>query len=229
MTIDQPWALFGVFPLVAYLTGSIPFGVLIARSRGIDIRAHGSGNIGATNVLRIVGKPWGILCVVLDVLKGLLPSLAAGVLLTGLSGKAAPTLAQQLSWVLVALAAICGHVFSVWLKFRGGKGVATGFGVVAGIWPFFTVAGLAGLGVWIVVTRVSRYVSVGSMMAALSLGPLFVAWNWMMLGWTAVIDLWPLGAMALVMALLIVVRHRSNIAKLLAGTEGRIDDPRGQE
>ena len=228
MTTDQPWVLFGVFPLVAYLAGSIPFGVLIARSRGIDIRAHGSGNIGATNVLRIVGKPWGILCLVLDVLKGLLPSLAAGVLLTGLSGKAAPTLAQQLSWVLVALAAICGHVFSVWLKFRGGKGVATGFGVVVGIWPFFTVAGLAGLGVWIVVTRVSRYVSVGSMMAALSLGPLFVAWNWMMLGWTAVIDLWPLEAMALVMALLIVVRHRSNIAKLLAGTEGRIDKPRRQ-
>ena len=228
MTTDQPWVLFGVFPLVAYLAGSIPFGVLIARSRGIDIRAHGSGNIGATNVLRIVGKPWGILCLVLDVLKGLLPSLAAGVLLTGLSGKAAPTLAQQLSWVLVALAAICGHVFSVWLKFRGGKGVATGFGVVVGIWPFFTVVGLAGLGVWIVVTRVSRYVSVGSMMAALSLGPLFVAWNWMMLGWTAVIDLWPLGAMALVMALLIVVRHRSNIAKLLAGTEGRIDEPRRQ-
>ena len=228
MTIDQPWVLFGVFPLVAYLAGSIPFGVLIARSRGIDIRAHGSGNTGATNVLRIVGKRWGILCCVLDVLKGLLPSLAAGVLLTGLSGKAAPTPAHQLSWVLVALGAICGHVFSVWLKFRGGKGVATGFGVVVGIWPFFTVVGLAGLGVWIVVTRVSRFVSVGSMISALSLGPLFVAWNWMMLGWMAVIDLWPLEAMALVMALLIVVRHRSNIAKLLAGTEGRIDKPRRQ-
>ena len=229
MTIDQPWVLFGVFPLVAYLAGSIPFGVLIARSQGIDIRAHGSGNTGATNVLRIVGKRWGILCCVLDVLKGLLPSLAAGVLLTGLSGKTAPTPAQQLSWVLVALAAICGHVFSVWLKFRGGKGVATAFGVVVGIWPFFTVAGLAGLGVWIVVTRVSRFVSVGSMMSALSLAPLFVAWNWMILGWTAVIDLWPMVAMAVVMGLLIVIRHRSNIAKLLAGTEGRIDDPRGQE
>ncbi len=116
--------------------------------------------------------------------------------------------------------AIAGHVFSLYLKFRGGKGVATALGVVLGIFPYFTYAGLCALGIWIAVTLISRYVSVGSMVAAVAFLPLFAAFNWPPTRlWR---DLWPLCAFAAAMVLLIVVRHRANIARLLRGQEDKI-------
>ncbi|HUT59753.1 MAG TPA: glycerol-3-phosphate 1-O-acyltransferase PlsY [Phycisphaerae bacterium] len=210
-----PAILLGAFPAAAYVIGSTPFGAIIARAHGVDLRAAGSGNVGATNVGRVVGRAWGYLCFALDLLKGLGPVLAAWVLLRSQAGF--PTLVHQASWLAVGCGAILGHVFSFWLRFRGGKGVATALGVVLGVFPYFTYVGLCAFGLWIAVTLVSRYVSLGSVVAAISFLPLFAAFNWGSLG-----ALWPMGAFAVAMVAMIVARHRGNIRRLLAGTESRI-------
>ena len=213
--MNAPLILFVVFPLAAYAVGSIPFGVIIGRLHGMDLRTVGSGNMGATNVGRVLGRRWGYLCFALDVAKGLIPTLLAGMWLRG-AGEA-PEYGQQAAWLLVGLGAIMGHLFSFWLKFRGGKGVATALGVVMGMYPYFTFAGLAALAVWIIVTLASRYVSLGSVVAAVAFVPLFAAFNW----WR-VQRLWPLGLFAAAIAALILVRHRGNIRRLIAGTESKI-------
>lgn len=224
--ISNPWILFVVFPLAAYVIGATPFGVLLAKLKGVDLRKSGSGNVGATNVGRVLGRKWGYLCFVFDAAKGALPVLAAGWLLNTLappedgSLRAAPTWQAQLSWLLTACGAICGHVFSFWLKFRGGKGVATGLGVVLGVWPYFTVPGLCALALWVALTLATRYVSVGSIAAAAAFVPMVAAWctlrHWP-LG-----DLWLLLAFATAMIVLIIVRHRTNISRLIQGTENKI-------
>ena len=213
---------FVAMPVGAYLIGSIPFGVIVARFHGVDLRTHGSGNIGATNVGRVVGHKWGYLCFVLDTLKGLLPVLAAGAYLRG--GEALPPAERQAVWLAVAFAAIAGHVFSVYLKFRGGKGVATSLGVLLGFFPYFTWAGLAALAVWIVVVLVWRYVSLASIAAAAAFPLLFVG-VCRLAGWP-VLRLWPLLAFAVAMAALVILRHRTNITRLLTGTENRISRSR---
>ena len=141
---EKPWILLVVLPLAAYVIGSTPFGVLIARARNVDLRKQGSGNVGATNVGRVLGRPWGFLCFFLDVGKGLLPVVAAGLWLRPESDK--PTIMVQGSLLAVSFGAIMGHIFSFYLRFRGGKGVATSLGVVLGIYPYFTWAALAALG-----------------------------------------------------------------------------------
>jgi glycerol-3-phosphate acyltransferase PlsY len=208
----DPLILFLAFPAACYLAGSIPFGAILGRLHGVDLRKAGSGNVGATNVGRVLGRRWGYLCFFLDVFKGLLPVAAIGVFL----GRGADAVAQA-AWLLAAMAAIFGHIFPVWLRFKGGKGVATALGVVLGVYPFFTWAGLAAFGLWIAVTLVSRYVSLGSIVAATAFLPFFVAFNWPELA-----HLWPLGLFAAAMAAVIVVRHRGNIRRLLAGTENKI-------
>ena len=212
---DNPLVMLVLFPLAAYVIGSTPFGVIIARACGVDLRSAGSGNVGATNVGRVMGRRWGYLCFMLDVSKGLVPVVAAGYLLGTFDGQA--TQLQQASLLSVGFAVVLGHVLSFWLRFRGGKGVATSLGMVLGMWPYFTLAGLVALGVWIVVTLASRYVSLGSIVAALAFGPLFIAFNFSR--WR---QLLPLLAFAAVIVGMIVIRHRSNIARLLAGTENKI-------
>jgi glycerol-3-phosphate acyltransferase PlsY len=218
--IQNPWILFLVFPLAAYVIGATPFGVLLARAKGVDLRKSGSGNVGATNVGRVLGRRWGYLCFVLDVAKGLLPVLAAGAMLDVLHPQIAPERLKQLSWLLVACGAICGHVFSFYLGFRGGKGVATGLGVVLGVWPYFTVPGLAALAIWIVLTLATRYVSVGSIVAAAAFVPMMAVYCHLR-GWPLA-ERWPLLAFATAMATLIIVRHRTNISRLIHGTENKI-------
>jgi len=159
--IDHPLILLGAFPAGAYLVGSVPFGYLMGRARGVDLRTRGSGNIGATNVARVLGRRWGLLCFALDVLKGLAPVLLAGLVIAG-RGASAPGPARQGAWLAVAFGAIAGHVFPVWLRFRGGKGVATSLGVLLGFYPYFTFAGLAALAIWVAVVAVWRYVSLAS-------------------------------------------------------------------
>jgi len=189
--------------LSAYLLGSIPFGLLISHARGVDIRSKGSGNIGATNVFRMVGKPWGLLCFALDFAKGLGAALALPPLLAA-SLSDSPNVAL---WA--GTASILGHNFPVWLKFKGGKGIATSGGVLAGAAPW---ALLTGLVTWLLVMAVSRIVSLASILAALAVA---------ISGWIAYPDNPVLAGILTVLGLIAVWRHRSNIQRLRKGEEHR--------
>lgn len=183
---------------LGYLAGSVPFAFLLARRRGVDLRRAGSGNIGAANVLRTSGVASGLAAVGLDAAKGAVAVLVAE-RLTG--GPATP--------VAAGLASVIGHIYPVWLRFRGGKGVATAAGVFAVLTPAaVTIAGV----VFVAVIWTTRYVSVGSMTAAATLAVAAVASD----GPTAV----SIGAV--IVALIIVERHRANLVRLAAGTERRI-------
>ncbi|HEY1921440.1 MAG TPA: glycerol-3-phosphate acyltransferase, partial [Tepidisphaeraceae bacterium] len=168
MTNDQ--FLLLLIP-IAYLSGSIPFGLIVGKARGIDPRTSGSGNIGATNLGRLLGVKYFALVFTLDLLKGALPTLAAG----GVIGFRVDDRQICLLWIAVAAAAVLGHVFSLFLKFKGGKGVATTAGVVLGIYPYFTYAGLIAILVFIIVFRITRFISVGSIIAAMSFPAAYVA------------------------------------------------------
>jgi glycerol-3-phosphate acyltransferase PlsY len=194
--------------IAAYLLGSIPVGYLLVRIfRRQDIRTVGSGNIGATNVLRSGGKALGAATFILDVCKGALAVLLAALI----AGSVLPTVAPRNVEALAALFAVLGHMFPVWLHFRGGKGVATGFGVflVAAPW-----AALSAITVFAIVCAMTRYVSLGSILGAASF-PVF-AW-FMVKGDRPVFFI----AVQAIVALLIIVKHHPNIRRLLAGNEHR--------
>lgn len=213
------WLIAAVlFAVAGYLVGSIPFGYLAGRLRGIDIRQHGSRNVGATNVGRVLGKKWGLSVFALDVLKGGLPVALAGAILHHGGAAAGPT--GLALWLLAAFAAIAGHIWPVWLRFRGGKGVATSLGVVLAVYPYFTWPGLIALAAWVAVTAVSRYVSLGSIVAALVLPASLTALC--LCGVWSARAIWPLMIFAWAMPLLVIARHRANIGRLLAGTENKI-------
>lgn len=214
--------LLVVCPLCAYVIGATPFGFLIARAKGIDLRRHGSGNVGATNVGRVIGRKWGYLCFVLDVGKGFLPVFAVGLYLR--SRGIEMSSGGQAAWLLTALGAVLGHVLTFWLAFKGGKGVATSLGVVLGVWPYFTVPGAAALAVWIVTVLLTRYVSVASIAAAAAFPLLFILAT-RLVGWPLG-QLTPLLGFAALVATLVIVRHRSNLSRLIAGTEHKIGEPR---
>lgn len=200
--------ILAVTLLLAYLVGAIPFGLLVARLRGIDIRRVGSGNIGATNVFRCVGKPWGILVYALDMLKGLLPALLLPLCLARFAASAP---GSEPVWRLVfGAAAVAGHNWPVYLKFKGGKGVATTTGVLMAVsWP----AMLVGLAAWALLFLTTRYVSVASIGAA----AVVTAAAWVM-----GLRPWPVVPTVLtVLGALVVWRHRANLQRLRAGTEHR--------
>jgi len=185
--------------VVAYLIGSIPFGYLIVRRKiGADIRQTGSGGTGATNVSRRAGKAAGVLTLLLDAAKGSVAVLIA----KALTGD---------DWVIAAaaIAALVGHIFPVWLRFRGGKGVATGVGIFLMLAP---VALLCAGVIFVAIVALTRYVSLGSIIAAILI-PVFV---WLLS------DLRPLLIAAIVGGALIVFAHRGNIQRLASGTESRI-------
>ncbi len=193
----------------SYLLGAVPFGLLVARwAAGIDIRDHGSGNVGATNVVRTLGKKIGYSVFVCDVLKGLVPVLLAR-RLEGAAGAA--------EWVpslplLCGVAAILGHVFPVYLRFKGGKGVATMFGVFLGVaWTATLIAGAA----WLTAYGVSRIVALASVLMAVT----FPVSVYLLDPGAALGSRLDVFVATLLLAALIVVRHRSNIARLLKGEE----------
>ncbi len=202
--------MFAIFLsiLVGYFLGSVPFGFLAARARGLDIRQHGSGNIGATNVWRVCGWRVGLPVFLLDALKG-----AAAVLLAGVFARRWPS---EFAPILGGIACIVGHSFPVWLGWKGGKGVATSLGVLIALTP---LASLVLFVVWGVVFKMSRYVSLASVVVALTF-PLLVGlgtglrWRFFAYGW-------PTFGFALFASGLVLLRHRSNIQRLLAGTENR--------
>lgn len=208
--------LYLMLPVAAYVIASTPFGVIIARSKGVNLREHGSGNVGATNVGRTMGKKFGIVCFLLDALKGFVPTFLTGLLLGGFDGGL--TLNEQFLWLGVAAGAIFGHVFSFWLKGKGGKGVATSLGVLLGFFPYFTWPGLCVFGLWIVVTLITKYISLASILAAVAFVPMFVLLNWKY----GLENLWPLGAFAALMSILIIYLHRGNISRLINGTENKV-------
>lgn len=214
-----------VFPLAiaaAYLLGSIPFGLLIARAHGKDLRSIGSGNIGATNVSRALGRKWAYFCFALDVLKGLIPMLAtlhlAGTRPDQTQGERAVLLGL---WLAVGCAAIVGHIFPIYLKFKGGKGVATSFGIALGLWPYFTVCALFALATWLIVVLTFRYVSLASILASVVFPLVLILAIILMPGWEFGI-LWPVVVTAFAIPVMVVMRHRENITRLIAGTESKI-------
>lgn len=219
-----PAVQWSVAILGAYLLGSVPFGFLIGRFRGIDIRQLGSRNIGATNVGRVLGRRWGMLCFALDVLKGALAVLLAG-WWTGALSDPAPGATRAWLWLAVAGAVIAGHMFTIFLNFRGGKGVATGFGALLAMWPHLTAPALIALFIWIATLRATRYVSVSSILAAIIL-PLTVALQALARAQGPALDRLAGAAPFLLatsaLAALVIWKHRANIARLRAGTEPKV-------
>ena len=206
--------------ILGYLVGSVPFGFLIARANGVDIQQVGSGNIGATNVFRILGKGWGLLTFGLDFCKGLFPVLFIGWLLRG---TAASDLTISVAQICAGVAAILGHSFSCFLNFTGGKGVATGAGMMVGLVPWLAL--LAFL-IWILVLALKRMVSLASISAALTIG--IGSWlPWFQprsnaAGSDAGSAPWILSIALTLLAVLVVFRHRGNIRRILAGNENKI-------
>jgi len=209
----------------AYLLGSIPFGLLIAKAHGKDLRSIGSGNIGATNVSRALGRKWAYLCFVLDALKGMVPMLVTLSLTKPLS---TPSQTEKVIllwlWLAVGCAAILGHIFPIYLKFKGGKGVTTSFGVALGLWPYYTICALFAIAIWIVVVLIWRYVSLASIAASVTFPLVLILAIILTPGWDFV-NLWPLLIAATAIPLMVIIRHRENIKRLFAGTESRILKP----
>lgn len=204
--------IWAVAVVAAYLIGSVPFGWIVGKLRGHDIRNEGSRNIGATNVFRCVGKKWGVFAFILDFLKGLVPTIVA-------AGYASshPSLAGAGYFAFITgVMAVVGHMFTCFMKFKGGKGVATGFGLLMGIIP--ALAGTA-FAIFLLMVLISHYISVGSIVAAAFLG----------------ISVWfpipylngvppPMPVCALVTALtaFVIYKHKANMVRLAAGCENRI-------
>jgi acyl phosphate:glycerol-3-phosphate acyltransferase len=188
--------LFAV--LAAYLMGSIPFAQLLSKRRGVDLRRVGSGNVGASNVLRTLGVRPAVLAMMLDAVKGTVAVLVAQRLTNGV---AAP--------VMAGLASMIGHVYPVWLRFRGGKGVATAAGAFAVLAP---VAAAVAAGAFLLTVALTRFISVGSMVAALTLA-----------AWAIASDAPTIvGIGAAIGAALVLIGHRANVERLVAGTERRV-------
>jgi glycerol-3-phosphate acyltransferase PlsY len=206
----------GILIPVAYCLGSIPFGLLVGLSRGVDPRTQGSGNIGATNLGRILGGRFFALVFSLDLLKGLLPVLVAGWLL----GWKATSVANCLLWMGVGVAAILGHLFSLFLKFKGGKGVATSTGVALGLYPYYTIPALIAAAVFLLAFKAWRYVSLASMVGALAFALAYIVLG-VALGWPILSSQLPLLIFVLAICCMIIWKHRSNLARLAARTENR--------
>ncbi len=199
-----------VIPVViGYLLGSVPFSYIAGRLRGLDLREHGSGNLGASNTYRVLGAAYAIPVLILDIAKG-----AAAVLLAGwLCGKMGW---EPIAWgrSAAATAAILGHIWTVFLGFRGGKGVATAAGAFFALAPVST---LVSVGVWLVLVAATRYVSVGSMIGAITL-PVGIYFFGRAGGGRTGPEFW----FSVAVAAVVLVGHRSNIRRLLAGHENRL-------
>jgi acyl phosphate:glycerol-3-phosphate acyltransferase len=237
--VTQPQLItFILGPIIGYLLGSIPFAFILGKLKGVDIRKVGSGNVGATNLGRTVGMKFFWLAFLLDGLKGFLPVFSLSLLVhhwnydgwTAYPGSALslPLDAPLPTWspLLSGIAAMLGHLYPVWLKFRGGKGVSTAFGLVLGLWPLFTVAGLLSGLAFVLVFFAYRYISVSSISSS-ALFPIFVflfgtAAKLPLVGdflYTPPGQLYPLVAIGAAFALLIAFKHRGNISRLIQGTE----------
>lgn len=199
---------YTIIVVAAYFLGSIPTGYLVAQAKGVDIRKVGSGNIGATNVFRILGKPAGVLVLVIDGLKGYAASAwLCDALLPPLGVAAGDAESYR---ILAGIAAVLGHNYTCWLKFKGGKGIATSAGVYFALAPL--AAGIA-VAAFLLALLLTRYVSIGSIAASVAL-PTAV--------WCLPNNNLFLGIVTTVLGLMAIYKHRSNIKRLMAGTESRL-------
>lgn len=205
----MPVLSYIVTALVAYLLGSIPTGFLVAKARGVDIRTVGSGNIGATNAFRALGKAFGIFVLLMDALKGWVAVIVGAAVVDAVLPGGPPL---EYLRITAGITAILGHNFTCWLHFKGGKGIATSAGVLIALVP---LALLIILSVFIILFLVTRYVSVGSIAASFSLP--FATWFT-----TSPHDV-GLTIVTGAMAALAIIKHRKNIQRLLNGTENRVD------
>jgi len=194
---------------VAYLLGSIPTGYLVAKARGIDIRTIGSGNIGATNVFRYFGTVAGAFVLLADALKGLLAVAVLPRICWQVYGATGGPMAHEWLEIIAGLAVIIGHNFTCWLRFKGGKGIATSAGVLVALVPY---ALLVIFGVWVIVFSLTRFVSLASICASFTLP--FATW---LTGSSSTLIL-----ITVAMSALAIYKHKSNIQRLLKGTESRI-------
>ena len=204
-------AFLGISFLViamSYLVGSIPFGLIIGKLNKIDIRRHGSGNIGATNITRAIGRDWGIACFILDFLKGLIPVLI--IRLINFDDAAIDNLLP----LLAVAGTICGHIWPVFLKFKGGKGMSTSLGALTALAPLAVAIAMIG---WYTVFKMYRYVSLASITAALLLpiGALFLS---LISGYKVNA---PTIILLAIICVVIIIRHKSNIHRLINGTENK--------
>lgn len=216
---------FFLLIVIAYFLGSVPFGYLIGKAHGKDLRKIGSGNIGATNAARVLGKKWGYVCFLLDVSKGLIPMLLVPAFghVNNQSDPVTLTL-----WLLVGCAAILGHIFPIFLGFKGGKGVATSLGIVLGLWPYYTLCGITAFLIWIIVVLIWKYVSLASIVAAISFPIILTVLALLINSWQFS-QLWPLISLSVLMSGLVILRHKSNIKRLLAGSESKIRQNKHQD
>ncbi|MFZ1684389.1 MAG: glycerol-3-phosphate 1-O-acyltransferase PlsY [Candidatus Zixiibacteriota bacterium] len=206
LIVDVAWIAGAI--LFGYLVGAIPFGLLVARAYGVtDVRSHGSGNIGATNVLRVAGARAAFWVYLLDIGKGVFAVMVARMI----HQNAMP---HELLLVLAGLSAVLGHVFPVYLKFHGGKGVNTGLGVMISVLPIETLICLA---VFLIVLALTKFVSLGSMIAALALSAAVLIERFWLRPQTSLVFV----GLSIMMTLVILLTHRGNLKRLMNGTENR--------
>ena len=202
--------VYGVAVLAAYLVGSIPFGFLIGKMRGVDVRTVGSKNIGATNVYRTVGHGWGFLAFFCDFLKGLLPTLAAKIV----AARSGDATLEYLP-LAVGVTTVAGHMWTCFMRFKGGKGIATGFGMLVALVPWLV---LVAFGIFVVTVWISHYISLGSILAAAFL--LVAVWFPILgtQGWRNL----PQSILVAFVAAFAIWKHKSNIQRLRNGCENKI-------
>ncbi|MCF7791833.1 MAG: glycerol-3-phosphate 1-O-acyltransferase PlsY [Victivallales bacterium] len=199
-------ALVIVF-VVSYFFGAVPWGLIIGKFHGLDIREHGSKNIGATNVTRILGKRWGVLCFAIDFLKGFLPVMAVNVFFPEVIAHLEST-----AVIFAVLGTVIGHMFPVYLKFKGGKGVSTGAGALFAVNPYVLACGLI---IWLIIFKITKFVSLASIIAAASVAVLTFVFSR-----SGIYPLEPkLEYFILIIALVAIYKHKSNIKRLINGTE----------
>jgi acyl phosphate:glycerol-3-phosphate acyltransferase len=194
----------------SYLLGSIPFGYLAGRLAGTDIRQAGSGNIGATNVVRLLGKRYGYPVFALDVLKGF---GAVKISMLAAPGRPPDWNSPEILGILAAMSSVLGHLYPPWLKFKGGKGVATSAGALFALTPIATLVGVA---IWVIVFWLTGYVSLASVTAAVVL-PIVI----LVVSWSDQNKVKPLVYSSVCVAAVVIWRHRSNLFRLIRGTEPR--------
>jgi glycerol-3-phosphate acyltransferase PlsY len=213
--MTQPQVFYLLIP-AAYLLGSLPMGLFVGLAKGIDPRTSGSGNIGATNLGRLLGTKYFALVFALDFLKGALPVLIAGWLL---NFHPADRTGYCL-WIATALAAILGHSFSIFLGFKGGKGVSTSGGVVLAVFPYLAIPSALALVIFLVVLRTTRFMSLASMIGSAAIPIAYIAIG-LAQGWPILSEQTPVLGLSLLIPTLIIYKHRTNIQRLRAGTESR--------